>query len=66
MLRILEMARLYKDLCGIVNTTPNVNFTTKRDPATMSFSLVEKDMINTPPEMNTTASPSTKVMVHVY
>ena len=61
MLRILEMARLYKDLCDIVNTIPNVNFTTKRDPATMSFSLVEKDTTNTPPEMNTTASPSTRV-----
>ena len=57
-LRILEMARLYKDLCDIIYAIPNVNFTTKCDAATMRFSLAEKD---TPPDMNTTASPSTKV-----
>ena len=55
------MARLYKDLCDIVNAIPSVNFTTKCDPATMKFSLAEKDTTNIPPDVNTTASPSNKM-----
>ena len=59
-LRILEMARLYRDLCNLVSTIPNVNFTAKCDPATMKFSLAEKDAVNiAPPDVTmTTTSPS--------
>ncbi len=52
------MARLYRDLCDIINAIPNVNFATECDPAAMRFSLVEKD---TPPDTNTTTSPSNTV-----
>jgi hypothetical protein len=57
-LRIVEMARLYRDLCDIINAIPNVNFVTACDPAAMRFSLVERDI---PPDMNTTTSPSITV-----
>ena len=61
MLRILEMARLYKDLCDIVNTIPSTNFTTMCDLATMKFSLAEKDITNSRPDVNTTATPSNRI-----
>ena len=54
------MARLYRDLCDLVSTIPNVNFTATCDPATMKFSLAEKDAVNiAPPDVTmTTTSPS--------
>lgn len=59
-MRMLDIARICKDLCGTVNTIPNVSFTIHFDSR---FSLVDRSKEIATPSLNT--SPCSVVQVDV-